>query len=585
MEYSSAPAGLLHFPAHPARPSSPCHPSPPRARRHPLKNSKKSPARPAPAAAARVSAHRLAAALGSLAEGVLLADPRWRRGGLKIVFSNDSLCSLTGRPAAALCGRPHGDLHADHGHFPALRRWLRRPAPGYALSGEGYLVRADGARLYAAWTFSAVAGARGRVTHVAVTYRDMTAKRRLQEELIHTQRLDAVGRLAGGVAHDFNNLLSVINGYCEILAGRPAVQSHAAREIEEIHRAGRYATGLVRQLLAFSRRRPMDSQVVSLNQLVRDNAGILAKLLRLDKTLTLDLAADPDRARVDPTQLQQVLLNLTLNARDALAPGGEVVIRTRFHDIPAGQNRRPDLPPGRYAALAVRDNGSGMDAETRAHLFEPFHTTKDPGKGTGLGLALVYGVVQQSGGHIFVESAPGAGTTFEIFLPAVQEPVPPPAAPAAALPATGGSETILLVEEDTVVRKMVAGILTADGYRVLAAATPAEALGLVRLPGKPVEVLIAALHTLDDDTDKLARALHAAHPGLCVLATGNTEPPRLAWLAAGSQGGLTKPFVLSELLRAVRSLLKGRGMPSVAPHFTPPSRSPFLLRPPAAPSA
>jgi CheY-like chemotaxis protein len=212
--------------------------------------------------------------------------------------------------------------------------------------------------------------------------------------------------------------------------------------------------------------------------------------------------------------------------------------------------------------LTVSDNGMGMDESLQAHLFEPFFTTKEPGKGTGLGLALVYGVVQQSGGRIFVRSAPGTGATFEIFLPAVNGPVRPDTALPFALPATRGRETILLIEDDTVVRKMVAGILTADGYRVLAAAQPGEGSRLVRRQGRPIELLITALGAPGDDAEKLARTLHASHPGLRVLTTGGAEPPGLVWLPSGAQGVLVKPFALSELLRAVRSLLDGKGVPA-----------------------
>ena len=220
--------------------------------------------------------------------------------------------------------------------------------------------------------------------------------------------------------------------------------------------------------------------------------------------------------------------------------------------------------------LTVSDNGMGMDETLQAHLFEPFFTTKEPGKGTGLGLALVYGVVQQSGGRIFVQSSPGAGATFEIYLPAVTGPVQPDAALPVALPATRGHENVLLVEEDTVVRKMVAGILTADGYRVLAAAHPAEALRLARRQGRPVELLITTRSAPGDEAEKLARALHPLHPGLRVLATSGGEAAALAWLPPGAQGALMKPFALSDLLHAVRSLLDGKGVPSPPP--SPPPR-------------
>ncbi len=509
----------------------------------------------------RPSAGLLASALGTLGEGVLIADRHWTRAGLRILFANQSLCAMTNRPVRNLHGRAHGELHADHDHFPDLKKWLARLTPGLALSGEGYLACGPGRRLYTTWIFSPVADARGRVTHVSITYRDMTAKRRLQEDLIHAQRLDAVGRLAGGVAHDFNNLLSVINGYCEILRSKPAVARHAAREIGEIHRAGLHAAGLVRQLLAFSRRQALDPKVVSLNQLVQENSDILEKLLQPDKSLTLSLQASPDRVRVDPMQIQQVLLNLTINARDALAPEGRVSIRTDFREIKTDRNRRAtDMPAGRYVLLAVSDNGTGMDAEAKAHLFEPFFTTKEQGKGTGLGLSLVYGIVQQSGGHIFVQSAPSAGSTFEIYLPSVQEsvstePVTPP-----ALPTTRGREAVVLVEGDPVVSKMIAGILTADGYRVLAAETAAKARLLVRRHSKPVDLLIIDSSRAGPAGDKFIRELHATHPKLRLLHTSSAEVSRLPGFASEYQGALTKPYALSTLLRAVRSLLDGKGI-------------------------
>ena len=531
----------------------------------PAKRPARRPALPAPPDAL------LADALATLGEGVLLAEVRWQRGGLRIVYANDSLCAMTGYAPTELAGQLLGKLHADRVHLSDLRRWHRRMLPGQVFSGEGYLACRNGGQLYAAWTFSPVVKARGRVTHVAATYRDMAAKRRLQDELVHSQRLDAVGRLAGGVAHDFNNLLAVINGYCEILGSKPAVRRQAAREVEEIHRAGRHAAGLVRQLLAFSRRQALDPKVVSLNQLVRDNADILAKLLRPDKALALSLGAVHDHVRVDRAQLQQVLLNLVLNARDALRAGGETTIQTRQQTVPPGQNRRlNDMPPGRYVVLAVHDNGIGMDEATRSHLFEPFFTTKETGKGTGLGLALVYGVVQQSEGHILVHSAPGKGATFEIFLPEVREALPPPDAALGALPATNGTETILVVEEDTVVRKMVAGILTSDGYRVLDAGSPGEAQSAARAHGRPVHLLVLDPGPPGGDREKLARALHAVHAGLRVLVTSGTDPRPLDWLAANAQGTLAKPFALSELLRAVRSLLDGKGVPVAPPHFTAP---------------
>ncbi len=475
---------------------------------------------------------------------------------------------MTGWSAAELRGLPHSFVHADARHLADLRRWQAKVTPGRTFTGEGYLKNRDGTQLYTTWTFSLVAGARGP-THVAITYRDMTAKRRLQEALIHSQRLEAVNRLAGGVAHDFNNLLSVINGYCEILGSKPVVSREAAREVGEIHRAGIQAAGLVRQLLAFSRRQTMDPKIISLNQLVRDNAGIFAKLLGPGRSISLALNATTDHVRVDPSQLQQVLLNLTLNARDALASGGGVTIGTTNREISSRfNNRAGDTPPGRYLQLIVHDNGQGMDEQTQAHLFEPFFTTKEQGKGTGLGLALVYGVVQQSGGYITVNSTPGQGSTFEILLPEVHAAADPQPTSLEPLPSTRGHETVLIAEPDPIVCKMVAGILTTDGYTVLASSSPAKALQLVRRHKKPINLLIGSVQ--HPDAAKLARTLHTAHPRLHVLTTDSVPGPALPWLSPQAQAGLTKPYALSTLLHTVRALLDGKLPANTSPAHAKP---------------
>ncbi len=521
---------------------------------------KKSPARRAAKRVSRPSAPSatlLAAALRAQSDGVFIAGHRLGKRGLKILFVNPSLCAMTGYSASRLIGRSHGILHVEKSDLARLARWLPTARPGQSLGGEGYVARPDGTALYAAWNFDPVGDAHGRVTHIVASYRDTTEKRRLQEALVHSQRLDAVGRLAGGVAHDFNNLISVINGYCQILAGQIADNPQALREVEEIHKAGQKAAALTRQLLAFGRRQPMNARVINLNHVVRDNRVILQRLLGNAGRLVTELDPGLGNVRADPAQMQQVLLNLVINARDALREEGRVTIRTANREIPPGLNRRlSDTPPGRYIVLTVSDNGTGMDTDTQAHLFEPFFTTKDEGKGTGLGLALVYGVVQQSGGFITVHSTLLVGSTFEILLPLVREPAvrtPTPSLP--ALPATRGHETVLLVEEDAVVSKMVAGILTSDGYRVITAAHPGQALKEVHREGQPVQLLIAPFNNLDNECEKLARAMHVARPGLRVLKTGTADSPPLVWLDSRHQAGLPKPFALSELLKAARNLL------------------------------
>jgi two-component system, cell cycle sensor histidine kinase and response regulator CckA len=499
-----------------------------------------------------VPAALLAAALRAQSEGVFIAERRARARGLRMVFVNDSFCAMTGYCAAELVGRPHGLLHADAADVARLRRWLRQAGPGQPLSGEGLLLRRDGTRVNAAWSFDALCDRRGRITHIVATYRDQTEKRRLQEALMHAQRLDAVGRLAGGVAHDFHNLLSVINGYCEILAAHVAANPQALREVAEIHNAGRKAAALTQQLLAFSRRQPLNLRTLNLNTLVRENAAILRRLLGTTGRLELELAENLPNVRTDPVQFQQVLFNLVLNARDALRDNGRIIVATDFREVGGRLGRGAvDVPPGRYVALVVADNGTGMDAETQKHLFEPFFTTKPPGRGTGLGLALVYGIVQQSGGHISVKSAVLAGSTFEILLPASDAPVDDAPASMAPLPSLRGSEVVLLVEEDDVVRKMVAGMLTADGYRVMAAKTFAD-VAVEAADLRRVQLLIASL---SGEGETFARRVHASQPQIRVLCMANHDfATPLGWLPPQRQACINKPFALSELLRAVRQL-------------------------------
>ncbi len=503
----------------------------------------------------RVPATLLAAALRAQSEGVFIGARNGLARGLEIVFANDSFCAMTGRAPTELVGRAHGLLHVDAADLKRLQRWMKSAQPGQPLVGEGLIARKDGTTISTAWSYDPLFDRSGRLTHVVATYRDQTQKRRLQEALVHAQRLDAVGRLAGGVAHDFNNLLSVINGYCEMLAAHVAANPQALREVAEIHHAGRKAAALTQQLLAFSRRQPLNARVINLNLLVSENAAILRRLLGNAGRLELELAENLPNVRTDPAQFQQVLLNLVLNARDALRDSGRILVSTTVREIRPGQNRRAtDLPPGRYVSLAVTDNGTGMDAETQKHLFEPFFTTKPEGKGTGLGLALVYGVVQQSGGHIQVRSELLVGSTFDVILPAVPEPVdelPPAVAP---LPSLRGTESVLLVEEDDVVRKMVAGILTADGYHVTALKF-FSSLTREGLPKRPFQLFIGSLA---GEAERTVRRLVEKHPGLRLLCTGPSDlRGPLPWQSPERQAVIHKPYALSELMRAARKLLDG----------------------------
>jgi two-component system, cell cycle sensor histidine kinase and response regulator CckA len=496
----------------------------------------------------------LAAAVHAQSEGVLIAARRWTRNGLRILFANESFCAMTGYTGAELRERGQGFLHENKKDQTELHHWQTRLEPGSILSGEGFLKCKDGARVYSAWNYCTVSDEHGKVTHIVATYRDLTEKRRLQEALIHSQRLDAVGRLAGGVAHDFNNLLSVINGYCEMMVSKRSVRKLAARELEEIHQASQKAAHLVRQLLAFSRRQANNPRIINLDQLVRDNSSILTRLLKPARSMEFSLTAGASNIRVDPAQIQQVLLNLTLNARDALPEGGSATISTSIRQVCTDERYPDKLHP--HALLSVADNGSGMDEEVRAHLFEPFFTTKETGKGTGLGLSLVYGVVQQSNGFIRVHSTPGRGSTFEIFLPLVDKPAQQLSTTLPPLPSTQGREHILLIEEDDVVRNMVADIFRADGYTVDAVSAANNALELLRKQHQRIDLLIIQTGTKPSrDEQTLAQGLHLMLPGVRVLAIGSPDHAPFPDLNPAFQACLPKPFTLSSLLKAARGLL------------------------------
>ncbi len=509
------------------------------------------------AARPRIPVALLAEALRTQSEGVLIARGKIDEGGLEILFVNDSFCAITGRPAQKLIGKPHSILHADPADVARARLWLGEAHPGQPLVGEGPLVREDGSTISAAWSFNPLFNRRGRLTHVVAIYRDQTEKRRLQEALVHSQRLDAVGRLAGGVAHDFNNLLSVINGYCEMLAAHVSANPQAMREVAEIHHAGRKAAALVQQLLAFSRRQPFDARIINLSDLVAENATILRRLLGRTGALELDLAERLPNVRTDPAQFQQVLFNLVLNARDALHQNGRINVSTSVRAIrPGVYQRATEVPAGNYVALTVTDNGTGMDPRTQQHLFEPFFTTKPEGKGTGLGLALVHGIVQQSGGYILVDSTLLVGSTFVVLLPPTLEPVSASAPTVIPLQSMWGTESVLLVEGDEVVRKMVAGIFTADGYTVTAVGAYDD-VDLKPWSGPGCQLVIGPAA---DEGEPIVRRFRTANPALRLLCTNqNDHKFPLNWLPASHQGVLKKPFALNELLRAARTLLDAKG--------------------------
>jgi len=388
---------------------------------------------------------------------------------------------------------------------------------------------------------------------------DVTSARLLEVQLRQSQKMEAIGRLAGSVAHDFNNLLTAILGYSELLgrevAARPDLRSHVA----QLRKAGERGAALTRQLLAISRNQVLQPQEIDLNEVVIDIEAMLQRLIGEDIELVTHLRSPAASVLVDPGQLEQVILNLTVNARDAMPGGGRLIFETADVELDAHYvERHPNARPGLYVVLVVSDTGHGMDAATRAHLFEPFFTTKEKGKGTGLGLSTVYGIVRQSGGHVEVYSEPGVGSTFKIYLPRIAAAARQQGAPAAAEPppAAAGSATVLVIEDEASIRALAGIILQAGGYTVLSGDTVEEALALAgRHPG-PIHLLITDVVMPGMSGPEAAASLAVLHPEARVLFTSGFTGQVLEHkvLPRGSHF-LDKPFTAEQLLRTVRELL------------------------------
>jgi PAS domain S-box-containing protein len=406
--------------------------------------------------------------------------------------------------------------------------------------------------------------------HFAASISDLVAlaieaarRREVEDELRQAQKMEAIGVLAGGVAHDFNNLLTSILGYCDLTLREPGLSSRIRSNIGEIQRAGHRAAGLTRQLLAFGRKQLLTPQVLDLNEVIAGVEGMLRRIIGEDVRLHARVAPDLWPVRADRSQLEQVLVNLAANARDAMPAGGDLVIATA--------NRDPDPPPaglytGPWVVLTVSDTGVGMEAGIRERIFEPFFTTKEVGKGTGMGLASVYGIVRQSGGHVRVESEPGAGTTFHVHLPAVlgAASAEPSGAPSDPGEIACRGETVLLVEDEAQVLELARQVLEAQGYNVLDATDGPAAFELCSDHAGPIDLLITDMVMPEWSGPETCRRLRQIRPGVRVLYMSGYSKEAIADRSGPAPEGvlLEKPFPPGELLRRVRQALN-RSSPEV----------------------
>ncbi|HOL72340.1 MAG TPA: PAS domain S-box protein [Bryobacteraceae bacterium] len=496
----------------------------------------------------------LSAILESVSEAIFTVD---RRG--RIVLANASAERMFGYTQEELLGSgiesllPQGsrDVHAQRRQEYFAEPRNRPMGIGLDLAGR----RKDGSEFPVEVSLSYLQ-IEGELFAIAFVT-DITTRKQMEEQLLHSQKMEALGRLAGGVAHDFNNMLTIITGYNQMVLDQLPPADPLRGYIEEVLTAANRAVALTNQLLAFSRRQVLQPRVLNVNALLSGTEKMLRRLIGEDIDLVFRLDPKAGNVRADPGQIEQVIFNLVVNSRDAIQAGGRISIETAPAHLDTGYSRTHlGVRPGEYVLIAVSDTGHGMDAETKRHIFEPFFTTKEPGKGTGLGLATVYGIVKQSGGEIWVYSEPGQGTTFKVYFPRVDEAVSPPEA-FTTVDERRGTETVLVVEDEEGVRELIAEMLRQRGYTVLTAENGVEALRVSAEHTGPIHLLVTDVVMPQMSGKQLADTLVSLRPDIKVLyLSGYTEYSMVhhGVLEPGFQF-LGKPFSRETLVRKIREVL------------------------------
>ncbi|HLK32429.1 MAG TPA: response regulator [Terriglobales bacterium] len=497
---------------------------------------------------------KLFSAVEQAADGVVITDCEG-----SIQYVNPAFETLTGYPREEVLGRNPRLLKSgmQDGHF-YQDMWAA------ILRGEvfrGVLInrKKSGELYYAEKTITPVRDPTGRITHFISNDRDITERRKLEEQLAQVQKMDAIGQLAGGVAHDFNNLLMVISSYAELMLDATAADSPLRHHGEEILKAARRAADLTRQLLTFSRKQLQALRVLNLNSVLQEICRTLPRLIGEDIQLSFKPGQDLWPVKADPVQLEQIVMNLATNARDAMPHGGQLSIETGNIELDEAYCRtHPEATPGEYVQLTVSDCGVGIEPAILPHIFEPFFTTKEKGKGTGLGLATIYGIVKQSAGHITVRSEKGTGTTFQVFLPRATAAAADSYRSARSGQALAGQETVLLVEDEQAVRDSEREYLERQGYTVIVAANGAEALEQAHSCGRTIHLLVTDVVMPKMSGGELGQKLAAQMPHLKVLyVSGYAENTVLQHgLAELGSCFLQKPFTLKALAAKIREVLE-----------------------------
>jgi PAS domain S-box-containing protein len=475
----------------------------------------------------------------------------------RLLDFNEAFAKMFGYEHRELVGKSSHELYYGGAAERTSLIEIRRQDPTKQF--EVRYKRKDGTPLLAVQNISIQRYKDGEI--IEGTLIDITRRQMLEEQLRQAQKMEAVGRLAGGVAHDFNNLLTVITGYSQMSMEETAVGSSLYEHAQQVYEASQRAAALTRQLLAFSRQQVLQPQVVSLNKILESMQKMLSRLIGEDIRVRTVCSKELALVKLDPAQIEQVILNLAINARDAMPKGGQLTLETDRAELDETYSKdHPWVKPGTYMRLTVSDNGIGMDEKTQARIFEPFFTTKEVGKGTGLGLSMVYGVVKQSGGHIMVYSEPGHGTTFKLYFPVVEkidEGLRQDKLKAAAQ--RRGEETILIVEDDQALRMLAKNILANQGYTVLAAQNPDEVREICKTQGNKIDLLLTDVIMPQMSGKDVAQMCTATIPKLKVLYMSGYTSDVIMHHGVLEEGlaFLQKPFTPVSLTAKVREVLDG----------------------------
>jgi PAS domain S-box-containing protein len=500
-------------------------------------------------------------AIQAVSQGIVITDPR--QPDNPVIYASAGFERMTGYRAEEVLGRNCRFLQGEGTDAETARTLGAAIRAGRGCTVEILNYRKDGTPFWNALSVNPVHDERGELLHFVGVQQDLTERKALENQLRQSQKMEAIGHLAGGVAHDFNNLLTIICGCADILLAMPAGDGNDRELVVAIREAGDRAAALTRQLLGFSRKAILEPRVLDLNTLVTATGKMLKRLLGEDIVLKVELEPRLRRVKVDPGQLDQVLLNLAVNARDAMPTGGRLTIETANVVItPEQAATHADCRPGPHVMLAVTDTGCGMTSDVMRRIFEPFFTTKAPDRGTGLGLSMVFGIVRQSEGCIHVDSEPGRGTSFRIHLPAVDAPMTA-RHPALSPAQLDGTETILLIEDEAGVRVLARRILQWHGYTVLAAADGAEALKLADAHRGPLDLLLTDVVMPDLSGPRIAAQLQERFPRLKVLfMSGYTDDAVVRHgLSQTAIALIQKPYTPLGLAQKVRQVL-GPALPS-----------------------